>query len=80
VFSALGAALAEGDVGAGAAKRHQADVTTIASLGASIGMVKEALRLRGFGPMGARMSVAEPDDATAVRIAELVKTLTPALA
>jgi 4-hydroxy-tetrahydrodipicolinate synthase len=80
VFSALGAALAAGDVDAGAAKRHQADVTTIASLGASIGMVKEALRLRGFGPMGARMPVAEPDDATAVRIAELVKTLTSALA
>jgi 4-hydroxy-tetrahydrodipicolinate synthase len=78
VFSALSAALAAGD--AGAAKRHQADVTTIASLGASIGMVKEALRLRGFGPMGARMPVAEPDDATAVKIAELVKTLTSALA
>jgi 4-hydroxy-tetrahydrodipicolinate synthase len=80
VFSALEAALAAGDVGAEAAKRHQADVTTIASLGASIGMIKEALRLRGFGPMSARMPVAEPDDATAVRIAELVKTLTPALA
>lgn len=78
VFSALAAALAAGDPDA--AKRHQADVTAIASLGASIGMVKEALRLRGFGPMGARMPVAEPDDATAVRIAELVKTLTPALA
>lgn len=76
VFSALSAALAAGDLDA--AKRHQADVTTIASLGASIGMVKEALRLRGFGPMGARMPVAEPDDATAVRIAELVKTLTHA--
>lgn len=78
VFSALSAALAAGDPDA--AKRHQADVTTIASLGASIGMVKEALRLRGFGPMGVRMPVGEPDDATAVRIAELVKTLTPALA
>jgi 4-hydroxy-tetrahydrodipicolinate synthase len=76
VFSALSAALAAGDVDA--AKRHQADVTTIASLGASIGKVKEALRLRGLRPMGARMPVAEPDDATAVRIAELVKTLTPA--
>jgi 4-hydroxy-tetrahydrodipicolinate synthase len=76
VFSALEAALSAGD--ADAAKRHQADVTTIVSLGASIGMLKEALRLRGFGPMGARMPVAEPDDATAIRIAELVKTLTPA--
>jgi 4-hydroxy-tetrahydrodipicolinate synthase len=76
VFSSLSAALAAGD--AGAAKRHQADVTAIASLGASIGLVKEALRLRGFDPMGARMPVAEPDDATAVRIAELVKSLTPA--
>jgi 4-hydroxy-tetrahydrodipicolinate synthase len=84
VFSALAAALAASGVGAAgdpdAAKRHQADVTTIASLGASIGMVKEALRLRGFSPMGARMPVGEPDDATAVRIAELVKTLTPPLA
>lgn len=73
VFSALSAALAAGD--SEAAKRHQADVTAIASLGASIGMIKEALRLRGFGPIGARMPVAEPDDATSVRIAELVKTL-----
>jgi 4-hydroxy-tetrahydrodipicolinate synthase len=78
VFSALSAALAAGGVDAEAAKRHQADVTAIASLGASIGMVKKALRLRGFGPMGARMPVAEPDDATAVRIAELVESLTPA--
>lgn len=78
VFSALSAALAAGDAGTEAAQRHQADVTTIASLGASIGMVKEALRLRGFSPMGARMPVSEPDDATAIRIAELVKTLTPA--
>jgi 4-hydroxy-tetrahydrodipicolinate synthase len=76
VFAGLAAALAAGEVAA--ADRHQADVTTIVSLGASIGMVKEALRLRGFGPMAARMPVAEPDDATSVRIAELVKSLTPA--
>jgi 4-hydroxy-tetrahydrodipicolinate synthase len=79
VFSALSAALAAGDgaTGDGAAAR-QADVTAIAALGSSIGLVKEALRLRGFGPMAARMPVAFPDEATAARIAELVKSLTPA--
>jgi 4-hydroxy-tetrahydrodipicolinate synthase len=79
VFSALSAALADGDgaVGDGAAAR-QADVTAIAALGSSIGLIKEALRLRGFGPMAARMPVAFPDEATAARIAELVKSLTPA--
>jgi 4-hydroxy-tetrahydrodipicolinate synthase len=76
VFGALAAALAAGD--AAAAERHQADVATIASLGASIGLLKEALRLRGFAPMAARMPVAEPDDATSARIAEIVKSLTPA--
>jgi 4-hydroxy-tetrahydrodipicolinate synthase len=76
VFAALAAALAAGD--AAAAKRYQADVATIASLGTSIGLVKEALRLRGFVPMAARMPIAEPDDATSARIAEIVKSLTPA--
>jgi 4-hydroxy-tetrahydrodipicolinate synthase len=73
VFGALSAAIAAGD--ADAAARHQADVAAIASLGQSIGLVKEALRLRGFVPMAARMPVAEPDDATSARIAELVKSL-----
>ena len=56
---------------------RQADVTAIAGLGQSIGLVKEALRVRGFGPMNARMPVAEPDAATAARVAELVKSLAP---
>jgi 4-hydroxy-tetrahydrodipicolinate synthase len=76
VFAALSAALAAGD--ADAAATHQADVTAIASTGASIGRVKEALRLRGFASMAARMPVAAPDEMTAARIAELVKSLAPA--
>jgi 4-hydroxy-tetrahydrodipicolinate synthase len=91
VFSALSAALAAGDGatsdGAGAASdgtvgadagaaARQADVTAIAALGSGIGLVKEALRIRGFGPMAARMPVGFPDEATAARIAELVKSLT----
>lgn len=78
VFSALSAALAAGDKDAAA--RYQADVTAIASTGASIGQVKEALRLRGFGPMTARMPVAAPDAPVADRIAELVASLVPAAA
>lgn len=73
VFAALAAALAAGDNGSAAAR--QGDVTAIAALGASIGLVKEALRLRGFRPMAARMPVAFPDEATAARVAELVKAL-----
>jgi 4-hydroxy-tetrahydrodipicolinate synthase len=84
VFSGLSAAIAaaadgtdrdasrEGEVAA-----RQADVMAIAGLGQSIGLVKEALRVRGFGPMTARMPVAEPDPATAARVAELVKSLAP---
>jgi 4-hydroxy-tetrahydrodipicolinate synthase len=76
VFAALAGALAAGDSAAAAAR--QSDVAAIAALGASIGRVKEALRRRGFGPMAARMPVAEPDETTAARIAELVKVLAPA--
>lgn len=78
VFAALSAALAAGPAGAGAAAARQADVSAIASLGASVGLVKAALRVRGFGPMAARMPAAEPDEATAARLAELVKSLVPA--
>jgi 4-hydroxy-tetrahydrodipicolinate synthase len=80
VFSGLSAAItaAAGDPDAsGAVAARQADVSAIAGLGQSIGLVKEALRVRGFGPMRARMAVAEPDAATAARVAELVKSLTP---
>jgi 4-hydroxy-tetrahydrodipicolinate synthase len=75
VFSALSAALASGSPEEAA--RHQAEVTAIASTGASIGRVKEALRGRGFDSMAARMPVDVPDEATAARIAELVKSLVP---
>ena len=78
VFAALSAALSAGPGGAGAAAARQGDVAAIVALGASIGLVKEALRVRGFGPMAARMPVAEPDEPTAARVAELVKSLTAA--
>jgi 4-hydroxy-tetrahydrodipicolinate synthase len=77
VFAALSAALATPGA-EGAAEARQADVSAIVALGASVGLVKEALRLRGFGPMTARMPASEPDEATAARVAELVKSLTPA--
>jgi 4-hydroxy-tetrahydrodipicolinate synthase len=78
VFSALSAALAAGS--AEAAARYQEGVTAIASTGASIGRVKEALRVRGFESMAARMPVDAPDETTAARIAELVTSLAPAAA
>lgn len=84
VFSGLSAAIAAAADGAdhdgdhdGEVAARRADVSAIASLGQSIGLVKEALRVRGFGPMAARMAVAEPDAATAARVAELVKSLAP---
>ena len=90
VFSALSAALASGSPalpdavsapGAPeAARRPQADVTAIAALVTSIGRVKEALRVRGFGSMAARMPVAVPDETTAAQIARLVKALASASA
>jgi len=61
-----------------AAAERQAQVTAIAALGSSIGLVKEALRLRGFCPMAARMPAGFPDPATAARVNELVKYLAPA--
>lgn len=79
VFSGLSAALAaaagDHDAGGGAVAARQADVSAIVGVGQSIGLVKEALRVRGFGPMAARMAVAEPDAATAARVAALVKSL-----
>ena len=68
----------DGDVAAAAAEAaeaRQADVVAIAALGAGIGLVKEVLRVRGFSPMTARMPVGSPDEATAARVAELVKSL-----
>lgn len=79
VFAALAAAIAAGPAGAGVAAARQGDVAAIAALGASVGLVKAALRVRGFGPMATRMPAAEPDEATAARVAELVKSLTAAV-
>ncbi|HMD91317.1 MAG TPA: dihydrodipicolinate synthase family protein [Trebonia sp.] len=75
--SAGGPALAAVSAGeaADAAAARQADVQAIAALGASIGLVKEALRARGFGPMAARMPVNRPDAAAAARVRDLVKAL-----
>lgn len=78
VFAALSAALAAG--AEEEAARHQSDVAAIIATGASIGQFKEALRLRGFDSMSARMPVGVPDEATSARIAELVKSLVPAAA
>ena len=71
-------AASDGALGVDAdAAARQADVTAITAIGSGIGLVKEALRHRDFGPMAARMPVGFPDEATAARIAELVKSLTP---
>ncbi len=94
VFAGLAAALSgdagSGGAGSGsggedaaaaaadAAQARQADVLAIAALGASIGLVKEALRARGFAPMAARMPAGFPDAATTARVHELVKALVPA--
>ena len=78
VFTALSAALATPGAEGEAAAR-QADVSAIVALGASVGLVKHALRLRGFGPMTARMPASEPDEAAAARVAEVVKSLVPAV-
>ena len=83
VFAGLSAALRANGTGKApganvTAAARQADVTAIAALGSSIGLVKEALRVRGFGPMAARMPVGFPDPATAARVGELVKSLAPA--
>jgi 4-hydroxy-tetrahydrodipicolinate synthase len=75
VYSGLAAALAAGDAVTAAAR--QADVDAIVAVGASIGRIKEALRLRGFRPMAARMPVGEPDPDTAAQIAALVENLVP---
>jgi 4-hydroxy-tetrahydrodipicolinate synthase len=70
-----GLAAVPAEEAADAAAARQADVTAIAALGASIGLLKEALRARGFGPMAARMPVNSPDAAAAARVRDLVKAL-----
>ena len=73
VFMGLASALARGD--AESVASWQAFVDDIVATGASIGRVKEALRLRGFGPVRARMPVDWPTGEVAARIAALVDRL-----
>jgi len=73
IYGALAAAIAAGDTAA--AGRHQDDVDSVVALGQSIGLLKEVLRQRGFGPVTARMPSGEPDEETVARIAELVNRL-----
>jgi 4-hydroxy-tetrahydrodipicolinate synthase len=47
-------------------------IDEIVALGASIGRIKYALSLRGFGQVVARMPVGPPDDATKAAIAAVV--------
>jgi dihydrodipicolinate synthase/N-acetylneuraminate lyase len=75
VFAALAAALRDGPAGEAAAARGQQALDRIVGLGASIGRVKHAVVLRGFGTDTARMTVDPPDDATAAAIAAQVATL-----
>ena len=47
----------------------------IVALGSSVGRLKYALALRGFGGGTARMTVDPPDEATAAAIAAIVAAL-----
>jgi 4-hydroxy-tetrahydrodipicolinate synthase len=73
VYAALSAALNAPDPGA--AERQQRTLDRIVALGASIGRVKHALRLRGLGGATARMAVDPPAADTAAAIADLVASL-----
>jgi 4-hydroxy-tetrahydrodipicolinate synthase len=74
VFMGLASALATGDTAIAAS--WQSFVSDIVATGASIGRIKEALRLRGFGPLGSRMPVGWPDGPVAHQIEALVRRLT----
>jgi 4-hydroxy-tetrahydrodipicolinate synthase len=52
----------------------QETLDRIVALGASVGRLKHALRLRGFGSGTARMTVDPPDPETGAAIADLVAT------
>jgi 4-hydroxy-tetrahydrodipicolinate synthase len=54
---------------------RQERIDEIVALGASVGRIKHALMLRGFGPAVARMPVNPPDEATAAAIAAIVASL-----
>jgi 4-hydroxy-tetrahydrodipicolinate synthase len=53
----------------------QERIDEIVALGASIGRIKYALALRGFGQAVARMPAGQPDDATKAAIASVVARL-----
>jgi 4-hydroxy-tetrahydrodipicolinate synthase len=53
----------------------QERIDEIVALGASIGRIKYALSLRGFGQAVARMPAGQPDDATKAAIAAVVARL-----
>jgi len=74
VYAALVTALAAGDTGAAA--RHQQTLDRIVALGASIGRLKHALKLRGLGgTTTARMTVDPPDASLSAAIAAEVAAL-----
>ena len=73
VYAALTAALDAGNDAA--AQRHQEALDRIVRLGASIGRLKYALELRGFGRAVARMTVDPPDQETAAAIVARVASL-----
>jgi 4-hydroxy-tetrahydrodipicolinate synthase len=73
VYAALTAALDAGNDDA--ARRHQEALDRIVRLGASIGRLKYALELRGFGRAVARMTVDPPDQETAAAIVARVASL-----
>jgi 4-hydroxy-tetrahydrodipicolinate synthase len=57
------------------AAQDQDGIDEIVALGASIGRLKHALMLRGFGGDTARMPVGPPDEPTAAAIAKIVASL-----
>ena len=63
---------AKGAEGAKGAKGAQETLDRIVALGASVGRLKHALRLRGFGSGAARMTVDPPGPETSAAIAALV--------
>jgi 4-hydroxy-tetrahydrodipicolinate synthase len=73
IYAALTAALDAGDDAA--AQRHQEALDRIVRLGASIGRIKYALELRGFGRAVARMTVDPPTQETAAAIVARVASL-----
>jgi 4-hydroxy-tetrahydrodipicolinate synthase len=73
VYAALTAALNAPDPDA--ASRHQRMLDRIVALGASIGRVKHALALRGFGGTAARMTVDPPSAEIAAALTDLVAEL-----